>query len=134
MRAPMLEAISASPSLPGLSDVVAGTASFGQVIAKDRLSRLHLVHRGRDDVSTQALLGSPQFTVMMQALSRAYAHVIVDAGVISGDCVELAAVAPRSVLIVADNAPQDIVYAVQMLAGAGFADIAVLAGAIRRRP
>jgi polysaccharide biosynthesis transport protein len=124
--APVLEAISLQPSLPGLTDVIRGTASFGQIIGKDRLSRLHLVHYGLADLSIKALCGSPQFVVMMQALSRAYAHVIVDAGALSAERGGLAAVAPRSVLIASDNAPQEIATAVQMLVGAGFADIAVM--------
>jgi len=124
--APVLEAISLQPSLPGLTDVIRGTASFGQIIGKDRLSRLHLVHYGLADLPLRALCVSPQFVVMMQALSRAYTHVIVDAGALSGDCGGFAAVAPRSVLIAPDNAPQEIATAVQMLVSSGFADIAVM--------
>jgi polysaccharide biosynthesis transport protein len=124
--APVLEAISLQPSLPGLTDVIRGAASFGQIIGKDRLSRLHLVHYGLADLPLRALCGSPQFVVMMQALSRAYTHVIVDAGALSGDCGGFAAVAPRSVLIAPDNAPQEIATAVQMLVSSGFADIAVM--------
>lgn len=66
---------------------------------------------------------------MMEALSRAYTHVVIDAGSLSDHCFLLAAVAPRAVLIAPDNAPEEIAAAVEMLTGAGFADIAVMSAA-----
>jgi len=128
-RAPVMEAISATPNLPGLSDVVRGSASLGQIIGKDRLSRVHLIGRGRSDLSLEALVGARHFAVMIEALSRAYAHVLIDAGALSPECFLLAALARRAVLIAPDDAPAEIAAAVEMLTGAGFADIAVMSSA-----
>jgi len=65
----------------------------------------------------------------MEALARAYTHVIIDAGHLGVDCFHLAALAPRCVLIAPDGAPREIAAACQMLAGAGFADITVMSAA-----
>jgi succinoglycan biosynthesis transport protein ExoP len=129
-RAPVLEAIATPPHLPGLSDVVRGMATFGQIVGKDRLSGVHLVRYGRSDMSMDTLLGAGQFGVLMEALSRAYAHVIIDAGPLSDHAFLLAAVAPRAVLIAGDGAPEEIAGAVEMLTGAGFADIAVMSAGV----
>jgi Mrp family chromosome partitioning ATPase len=123
-RAPVLDAVALRPHMPGLSDVVRGRASLGEVLGKDRLSRLHLVRFGLSDVSLSTLVGSGRFTVMMEALARAYDHVVIDAGRLGDHGLRLAAVAPRCVVIAPDKAePAEL----QRLAAAGFADIAILA-------
>jgi uncharacterized protein involved in exopolysaccharide biosynthesis len=123
-RAPVLDAVALRPHMPGLSDVVHGRASFGEVLGKDRLSRLHLVSFGLSDVPLSTLVGSGRFTVMMGALARAYDHVIVDAGKLGDHGLRLAAVAPRCVVIAPGKGePAEM----QRLAAAGFADIAILA-------
>jgi uncharacterized protein involved in exopolysaccharide biosynthesis/Mrp family chromosome partitioning ATPase len=133
-RSTVLEAISTFPNMPGLTDVVHGTASFGNVIGKDKLSRVHLIHHGGADLPFTTLVNSHEFRVMMEALARAYTHVIVDAGHLGVDCFRLAALAPRCVLIAPENAPRETAAACQMLAGAGFADIAVMSAAEAAQP
>jgi len=130
----VLEAVSTFPNMPGLTDVVQGTASFGNVIGKDKLSRVHLIHHGRADLPFATLVNSREFRVMMEALARAYTHVILDAGHLGVDCFHLAALAPRCVLIAPEDAPRETAAACQMLAGAGFADIAVMSGAGAAQP
>jgi tyrosine-protein kinase Etk/Wzc len=125
-RSPELEAVSAWPNMPGLTDVVRGAASFGHVIGKDKLSRVHIIHHGRANVSFAAMIKSQQFRVMMEALRRAYTHVIVDAGMLGVDCFSLAALTPRCVLIAPEDAERETAAACRMLAGAGFGDIAVI--------
>jgi len=127
---PALDAVAASPSQPGVADMVNGTASFGEIIGKDWLSGVHIIRFGDADLSRDALISSQQFTVMIQALSRVYAQVIIDAGPISSDCERLAAVAPRAVLITAGSTPEEITAAAEMLTGAGFADIAMMSGTV----
>ena len=123
-RSPVLDAAALRPPMPGLSDVVRGRASFGEVLGKDRLSRLHLVSFGLADVSPSTLVGSGRFTVMMEALARSYDHVVIDAGRLADHGLRLAAVAPRCVVIAPDKGePAEM----QRLAAAGFADIAILA-------
>ncbi len=54
-----------------------GSASFGQIITKDRLSSLHLVGAGR--APDRAALQSPRLGMAIDALLRAYDHVVLDA-------------------------------------------------------
>ena len=124
-RAPILEAISAWPNMPGLSDVIRGSASFGQVIGRDKLSRVHLVNFGRSDLSLQDVLNSRHFAVMIEALGRAYDHVVIDAGKLGADRLRLATLAPRCVLIAPDDG-QPATAAFELLTAAGFADIAIM--------
>lgn len=74
-----LEAASSDPAAPGLAELMLGEASFGQVITKDRLSRVHLVSAGRPDAD-RALLQSPRLTMALDALLRVYDHVLLEAG------------------------------------------------------
>jgi Mrp family chromosome partitioning ATPase len=123
-RAPVLDAVALRPHMPGLSDVVRGRASFGEVLGEDRLSRLHLVSFGLSDVSLSTLVGSGRFAVLMEALARAYHHVVIDAGKVGDHGLRLAEVTPRCVVIAPGTGePAEM----QRLAAAGFADIAILA-------
>jgi uncharacterized protein involved in exopolysaccharide biosynthesis len=79
---PTLTAVSNDPGAPGLTDLMQGTASFGQIITKDRLSGVHLVGAGRD-ASQRALLQLPRLNLAIDALLRAYDHVVLDAGTAS---------------------------------------------------
>jgi succinoglycan biosynthesis transport protein ExoP len=133
-RSPVLAAISTWPNMPGLTDVVRGTASFGHIIGRDRLSRVHLINHGQADLPLATLVNSRHFRVMVEALARAYTHVIVDAGRLGVDCFHLAALAPRCVLIAPEDAAREIAAACQMLSGAGFADITVMSRAAVAAP
>jgi Mrp family chromosome partitioning ATPase len=133
-RSKVLEAISTVPNMPGLTDVVRGTTSIGNVIGKDKLSRVHVIHHGRAGLPFAALVNSRQFGVMMAALARAYTHVIVDAGHLGVDCFHLAALAPRCVLIAPEGAPRETAAACQILAGAGFANVAVMSATAAVQP
>ena len=44
---PKLAMISTDPRAPGIADLVRGTASFGQIITRDRASRVQIVGAGR---------------------------------------------------------------------------------------
>jgi len=74
-----LKAVSSDPSAPGLADLMLGEASFGQVITKDRMSALHMVMPGKA-AADRTLLQSPRLTMALDALLRAYDHVLLDAG------------------------------------------------------
>ncbi|MBN9582268.1 MAG: lipopolysaccharide biosynthesis protein [Afipia sp.] len=79
MASPALARLSTDPAAPGLTDLMQGAASFGQIITRDRLSRLHLVGAGGDP-SQRALLQSPRVAMALDALSRTYDYVVLDAG------------------------------------------------------
>ncbi len=82
MTSPTLAAVSTDPSAPGLTDLMQGMASFGQIITKDRLSGVHLVGAGRD-INQRALLQLPRISLAVDSLLRAYDHVVLDAGTAS---------------------------------------------------
>lgn len=75
----VLKAASVDGTAPGLTDLMLGEASFGQVISKDRISPLHLVTAGRASAD-RALLQSPRLMLALDALLQAYDHVVLDAG------------------------------------------------------
>jgi uncharacterized protein involved in exopolysaccharide biosynthesis len=78
MNSPTLMSIAVDPATPGLSDMMQGTASFGQIITKDRFSSVQIVGAGRS--GNTAYLQSPRIALAIDALQRAYDHVILDAG------------------------------------------------------
>jgi succinoglycan biosynthesis transport protein ExoP len=120
------EALGLEPNATGVADVVSGAASFGQVIRRDKGSRVHLVAFGRSDVGIDAIVNSRRFLTMIEALAKAYDHVVVDAGELGSGALRLAANAPRGVLIASPDAQRDAASASRMLSGAGFTDIAVM--------
>src|SRR6202022_2308575 len=58
---PAMTAVSTDPAAPGLAELMQGEASFGQIITKDRLSRVHLVSAGRPGFD-RAQLQTPRLT------------------------------------------------------------------------
>ncbi len=128
--APNLAAISTDPHAPGVADVVRGTASFGDVITRDRLSRVHLVGAGRVGGDAPAIVASQRLAMLVEALARTYDHVIVDAGATSEAAVErLYRLTPRAVLVASDQAAASAEAARERLGAAGFREIAALDGA-----
>jgi Mrp family chromosome partitioning ATPase len=75
-----------------------GEATFAQVITKDRLSRLQLVAAGRPGFD-RSLLQSPRVTLAIDALLRAYDHVLIDAGSASDLPAELLTANARAVVV-----------------------------------
>src|SRR5215467_2196461 len=49
-----------APPAPGISDLVLGAASFGEIIARDRHSGMHFVTAGRVAVDAASILRSPR--------------------------------------------------------------------------
>jgi uncharacterized protein involved in exopolysaccharide biosynthesis/Mrp family chromosome partitioning ATPase len=125
-----LAAISADPRAPGVAEVVRGQASFGDAITRDKLSRMHLVNAGRVGQDGAAIAASPRLAMMVDALARAYDHVLIDAGTTFEAPVErLVRLAPRAVLVAIEaNSPATLATR-DRLAAAGYTDIAVLDGA-----
>src|SRR5262249_55595037 len=80
---PNLAPVAIDPDAPGIADLVRGGASFGAIITRDRDSRAHLVPAGRGGPDNAAILASERIGVALDALSRTYDHVVVDAGTAS---------------------------------------------------
>ena len=95
---PTISAVSVDPTAPGLAELMQGQASFAQVITRDKLSRLHLVMAGRPGFD-RSLLQSPRVTLAIDALLRAYDHVLVDAGSASDLPAELLTANARAVVV-----------------------------------
>jgi tyrosine-protein kinase Etk/Wzc len=98
VSSPTLTAVSADAAAPGLAELMLGEASFGQVITKDRLSRVHLVSAGRSGAD-RALLSSPRLTLALDALLRVYDHVLLDAGTATDLPAELLTSRARAVVV-----------------------------------
>lgn len=64
---------------PGVSDMLAGAASFGDIIHRDRVTRLHAMPFG---ARTAEAIDPyrPQFEDMIAALTQTYDFVLLDAG------------------------------------------------------
>jgi hypothetical protein len=73
---------------------------------------------------------------MIEALAKAYDHVIIDAGNPGSGTLRLASMAPRGVLVASPDEQREASSASRMLSGAGFADITVMtpAAAANGRP
>ena len=95
---PIIAAVSVDASAPGLAELMQGEASFAQVITRDKLSRLHLVMAGRPGFD-RSLLQSPRVALAIDALLRAYDHVLVDAGSASDLPADLLTVHARAVVV-----------------------------------
>ncbi len=127
LGSPHLAAIAADPAAPGIADLVRGTASFGQILTRDRNFPIHLVLAGTAGLDSGAILASHRLTTTLEALARAYDHVVIAAGPLAETSVErLAALAPRAVLIAPDLDHPLTVAARERILNAGFVAVTVL--------
>ena len=65
--------------LPGMTNLLDGTASFAQVIFRDRASRTHIVPGGQRPLADNDFDGNP-FRTILDALAVTYETVIADVG------------------------------------------------------
>ena len=123
---PTIAAVSVDPSAPGLAELMQGQASFAQVITKDKLSRLHLVMAGRPGFD-RSLLQSPRVTLAIDALLRAYDHVLLDAGSASDLPAELLTAHARAVVVPdAAMTPDARKLMCEQLSAVGFSEVTML--------
>jgi uncharacterized protein involved in exopolysaccharide biosynthesis len=117
------------PSASGLAELANGTASFGDIITKDRQSGLHLIVSGHTAADRGQILSWPGMATSFDALARAYDHVVIAAGPIGGPELEaLGAIAPHAVLVTSTLTNVGTASARERLLGAGFDDVTVLFG------
>jgi uncharacterized protein involved in exopolysaccharide biosynthesis len=123
---PTIAAISADPSAPGLAELMQGDASYAQIITKDRLSRVHLVHAGRPGFD-RTQLQSPRMTLAIDALLRVYDHVLLDAGSASDLPAELLTANARAVVVPEASMSQDArALMCEQLKSVGFSEVTML--------
>jgi Mrp family chromosome partitioning ATPase len=127
---PGLSAIAVDRDAPGIGDLVAGSASFGQIITRDRYSAAHLVMAGAATRPAHAILNSRQFSLAIEALAHSYNHVVINAGGLGDLPMEhLAPLAPRAALVADESGNVVTVSAQEQLHDAGFRNVTVLPGA-----
>jgi polysaccharide biosynthesis transport protein len=130
LESPNLSVIASDANAPGLSELVEGSVSFGQIITRDRYSRVHLITVGHGDVSSSAILSSQRLAITLEALSRSYDYVVLDAGALPEIAPEkFARLAPRAVLVADDIDGPATESARERLLSAGFPNVSVLASA-----
>jgi succinoglycan biosynthesis transport protein ExoP len=121
-----IRAASVDQASPGLAELMAGEASFSQVITRDRLSRAQLVSTGRDGFD-RALLQSPRLTLAIDALLRVYDHVLLDGGSSPDLTAELLTAQARAILVPDAAMAQDArAQMCDQLKAIGFNDIRML--------
>ena len=134
LAGPNLSVIAADPLAPGLAELIAGTASYGDIITRDRHSRLHLVMAGCAVGDAQALIASPRLAVAIEALARSYAHLVIDAGALPEMAAErFATLAQQAVLVASAIDDLATLEAREKLLRAGFSDVEMLASSGDRR-
>ncbi|WP_448031582.1 GumC family protein [Bradyrhizobium liaoningense] len=123
---PTIAAVSVDASAPGLAELMQGEASFAQIITRDKLSRLHLVMAGRPGFD-RSLLQSPRVALAIDALLRAYDHVLIDAGSASDLPAELLTAHARAVVVPdASMAPDARTLMCEQLRAVGFSEVTML--------
>lgn len=128
MSSSILAAVSVDPSAPGLSDLMQASSSFSQIITRDRLSGVHIVGAGRHP--DRALLQFPRLGLAIDALMRAYDHVVLDAGTAVDLPTALIAQNAHAVIIPDPTITPAARAAMRdQLIEAGFADVTILNGA-----
>jgi Mrp family chromosome partitioning ATPase len=126
---PNIDVISNDPSAPGIADLVRGAASFGDIITRDRGSRLHLVAVGDVGNDAQELLVSQMLWAAVDALAQSYDYLVLDAGSMTEAALaHVAACAPRVVLIGGATEAAALDAAAGELQAQGFADVSMLSG------
>jgi Mrp family chromosome partitioning ATPase len=127
---PSLAALTTDPRAPGIAELARGAASFGQIITRDRFSRLQVIATGRVGPDAAAIYKSERIATGLDALARTYDHVIIDAGAVQSILSErIARLAPCAVLVASGVNSTKSEAVRTHLAQAGFTDIAVFTGA-----
>jgi polysaccharide biosynthesis transport protein len=133
--------ISSDPGAPGVAELTAGAASFGDIITRDTASSLNLIAAGRG-ARRGALLAAPDIVRNFAALAQAYPHVVIDAGALGGrdahdgsqqELEEIAGIATHAMLLVETLAGAATAQARDSLLDAGFDNVTiVIAGRDRK--
>jgi uncharacterized protein involved in exopolysaccharide biosynthesis len=124
-----IRATSSEPSASGLAELAAKTASFRDIITKDRQSSLHLISSGQLPTERGEILVAPNMALSFDALARGYDRVVIAAGAIFGPDLEaIAAIAPHAIVVAGNLTDAGTASARQRLLDAGFADVTVLGG------
>ena len=97
----------AAHNLPGLSELLAGDATFAEIIHRDTQSRVHIVPVGDGDLATA---DESEFGLVLEALAETYDFVLMNAPPPESDITRaLCKAADAAILVEAEqHAPADI--------------------------
>jgi succinoglycan biosynthesis transport protein ExoP len=124
-----IRATSNEPAASGLAELAAKTASFRDIITKDRQSTLHLISSGQLPSDRGEILVAPNMATSFDALARGYDRVVIAAGAIFGPDLEgISAIAPHAIVVAGALTDAGTASAREHLLDAGFADVTVLGG------
>jgi succinoglycan biosynthesis transport protein ExoP len=129
LGSPNIAAFAIDRAGPGIADLVRGTAAFGQIITRERDSRVHVVPAGRISADSAAILASERLRIAIDALSRTYDHVVIDAGTVTDQMPRLA---QRAVLVATGVDEEAAAEAGDRLVANGFIDVTIFAGTTPR--
>jgi polysaccharide biosynthesis transport protein len=129
LESPNLSILSTNPDAPGIADLIRGTASFGEIVTRDRFSRVHVVAAGRMDGMDGTMLASPRLAMTLEALARTYEHVIIDGGAVTETMAPaFAKLTPRAVLVATELDHPATQAARERLIAAGFIEVTIMLG------
>jgi succinoglycan biosynthesis transport protein ExoP len=132
LASPNLSVISSDANAPGISEVVLGSASFGDAITRDRFSRVHVIGAGRAIADVGIIMSAQRLAITLEALARSYDYVVVDAGALPDATPErFARMTPRAVLVADDLEGSATQAGREQLLNAGFANVSVISAASR---
>lgn len=124
-----VQSASIDPYAPGLTELIRGEASFGQIVTRDGRSGLHLVAGGHEGAD-RALLQSPRVSMMLDALFRVYDHVVIAGGNATDLPAGLLTSDARAIVVPdVSMTPAAQSRFVEQLQALGFADVTILTGA-----
>jgi succinoglycan biosynthesis transport protein ExoP len=132
---PNLAAISTDPAAPGIAELIGGLASFGDIITRDRHSRMQLVMAGNAQADMQKITDAPRFSITLEALAQSYDYLIIDASSLPQIAAgQFAQVAPRAVLVGTEADDPLTIRAREELLRAGFGQVSTLMSAPESDP
>ena len=128
LASPDLSVIASDPTAPGIAELIHGAASYGDIITRDRHSRVHVVMAGRALADAQAVIASQRLSITLEALARSYDHLVIDAGALPDVAAErFAQFAPRAVLIASRIEDLNTIETRERLLRSGFSEVSMLA-------
>ncbi|KQY19572.1 GumC family protein [Rhizobium sp. Root482] len=119
-----------SPGLAGITNLLTGTAAFGETIHADRLSDAHLIPQGYADAAL-AMRGIERLQMIIDALSSAYDTVLVECGAADIAAVGKVARVPGTEIIISapDVADDQVIDLIAGFGEAGFDEVVLMTGA-----
>ncbi len=117
------------PRVAGLSELLSGGAHFGDVIHRDRASRIHVIAPGRRARDAEQLLAAERLSIVLGALSQTYDYVVLAAPALAGllGVDRLARFTRATILIAGEGGEAAASAEADALAAKGFVNVMITA-------